>query len=144
MTCVLFLWFIACPLLAAPLPKETPEDAIRKVLDDQAKAWNRGDIEGFMAGYWKSPDLTFSSGTDQTKGWDATFARYKKRYQGEGKEMGKLTFSDVQVQVLSADSAFVRGKFQLVRSKDKLSGLFTLIVKKFPDGWRIVHDHTSG
>src|SRR5207248_2607680 len=114
----LFLWFAVCSCIELP-KKETSEEAIRKLLDDQVKAWNRGDIEGFMAGYWKSPDLTFSSGGDQTKGWDATHERYKKRYQGEGKEMGKLTFSEIQVQMLSAESAFVRGKFQLVLSKDK-------------------------
>src|SRR5262245_7852798 len=132
-----------CPLEVV-VPVESPEEAIRRVLDDQVKAWNAGDIEGFMAGYWKSPELTFSSGGEQTKGWQATLERYQKRYKGEGKEMGKLTFSEVRVQLLSTDSAFVRGKFELVRSKDKPAGLFTLIVKRFPDGWRIIHDHTSG
>ena len=144
MICSMLLWFACCPLFDPPPKKETAEEAIRKLLDEQSKAWNGGDIEGFMTGYWKSPELTFSSGGEQTKGWDATLERYRKRYKGEGKEMGKLTFSDVQVQMLSAESAFVRGKFQLVRSKDKPGGLFTLIVKKFPQGWRIVHDHTSG
>jgi ketosteroid isomerase-like protein len=135
-------------LLLALLPAEPPkgaaaEQAVRKVLDEQAKAWNKGDLDGFMAGYWKSPELTFSSGGDRTKGWQATLERYRKRYQGEGKEMGKLSFSDVEVVVLGADSAFVRGRFQLVRSKDKPSGIFTLILRRFPEGWRIVHDHTS-
>jgi uncharacterized protein (TIGR02246 family) len=138
---------MAVPLLLLALvlqpPKETAEQAIRKVLDDQVKAWNKGDLEGFMAGYWMSPELTFSSGGEQTKGWQATLQRYRKRYQGEGKEMGKLTFSEVQVQLLGPDSAYVRGRFQLVRSKDKPSGLFTLILRRFPEGWRIVHDHTS-
>jgi uncharacterized protein (TIGR02246 family) len=132
-------------LLLATDPKpDSAEQAIRKLLDDQSAAWNKGDIEGFMSGYWKSPDLSFTSGGESTRGWEATLERYRKRYQGEGKEMGKLAFSDVQVQILSADSAFVRGKFQLVRSKDRPSGLFTLILKKFPEGWRIIHDHTSG
>jgi len=131
-------------LLPAEPPKaETAEQAIRKVLDEQAKAWNKGDLEGFMAGYWKSPELTFSSGGDRTKGWQGTLQRYQKRYKGEGKEMGQLTFSDVEVVLLGADSAFVRGRFQLVRSKDKPSGIFTLILRRFPEGWRIVHDHTS-
>jgi uncharacterized protein (TIGR02246 family) len=132
-------------LLLATDPKpDSAEQAIRKLLDDQSAAWNKGDIEGFMSGYWKSPDLSFTSGGESTRGWEATLERYRKRYQGEGKEMGKLAFSDVQVQILSTDSAFVRGKFQLVRSKDRPSGLFTLILKKFPEGWRIIHDHTSG
>ncbi len=136
-------WLLTSPL-DEPMPKkETTEQAIRKVLDDQARAWNRGDLEGFMAGYWKSPDLTFSSGGEQTKGWEATLERYRKRYKGDGKEMGTLTFSDLSVQTLGGDSAFVRGKFQLVRSKDKPSGLFTLVLKRLPEGWRIIHDHTS-
>lgn len=139
------LHVISLLLLAAPVPKpDATTEAIRKLLDDQAMAWNKGDIEGFMVGYWKSPELTFSSGGEETKGWDATYERYRKRYQGEGKEMGKLTFSDVRIHIINTDHAYVRGKFQLIRSKDKPSGLFTLIVKKFPDGWRIVHDHTSG
>ena len=80
------------------LTQAADETAIRKLLDDQVRAWNRGDLEGFMAGYWKSPDLTFTSGGDQTKGWQATLERYRKRYQGEGREMGKLAFTDVTVQ----------------------------------------------
>jgi uncharacterized protein (TIGR02246 family) len=119
------------------------EREIRRVLDDQVKAWNRGDLQGFMKGYWRSDKLTFSSGADQTKGWQATLARYRKRYQAEGREMGKLSFSDITVEVLGPDSAFVRGRWQLVRSKDRPGGLFTLIVRRFPDGWRIIHDHTS-
>src|SRR5438105_10690712 len=79
-----------------PADPRADEAAIRKVLDDQAAAWNKGDLEAFMAGYWKSPNLTFTSGNNKTKGWDATLERYKKRYQGEGKEMGKLTFSEVE------------------------------------------------
>jgi ketosteroid isomerase-like protein len=130
------------PLLGAP-PTDSAEKVIRKVLDDQVAAWNRGDLEGFMKGYWKSPDLTFSSGKDQTKGWQATLDRYRKRYQGEGREMGKLTFFEVMVKPLGRDSAYVRGRWQLVRSKDKPGGLFTLILRRLPEGWRIVHDHTS-
>ena len=117
--------------------------AIQKVLDDQDAAWNKGDLEGFMAGYWKSDELTFYSGNDVTKGWNATLERYKKRYQAEGKEMGKLTFSDLKIEMLSDDSAFVRGRFNLVTSKETPRGLFTLIFKKTADGWKIVHDHTS-
>ena len=117
--------------------------AIQKVLDDQAAAWNKGDLEGFMAGYWKSDGLTCFSGKDVTRGWNATLERYKKRYQSEGKEMGKLTFSDLKIDVLGPDSAVVRGRFKLVTSKETPQGLFTLLFKKTADGWKIVHDHTS-
>jgi beta-aspartyl-peptidase (threonine type) len=118
--------------------------SIQAVLEDQEGAWNKGDLDGFMKGYWKSPNLMFFSGKDKTRGWQATIERYRKRYQAEGRKMGKLTFSDVEVEVLSPANAWVRGKWQVVRDKETLSGLFTLILKKMPEGWRIVHDHTSG
>ncbi len=120
------------------------KSAIRQVLDAQAAAWNKGDLEGFMAGYWESPDLTFSSGKEQARGWQATYQRYRKRYQAEGREMGRLTFSELTIEVLGADSAFVRGRYSVVTSKETLGGVFTLIFKRLPEGWRIIHDHTSG
>ena len=141
-------------LLGAALPVErtassgaeeaSRKKTIRQVLDDQVAAWNKGDLDGFMAGYWNAENLTFFSGKDQTKGWKATLERYRKRYQADGKEMGKLAFRDLQIEVLGPDSAFVRGRWQLEMKKERLGGLFTLIVKKMPEGWRIVHDHTSG
>jgi beta-aspartyl-peptidase (threonine type) len=124
-------------------PKDDAAKKITQVLEMQAAAWNKGDLKGFMAGYWKSPDLTFFSGKDKTRGWQATLERYEKRYQAEGKEMGKLTFSDLDIDVLGPDSAVVRGHWKVVTSKETLGGLFTLIFKKMPEGWRIVHDHTS-
>jgi beta-aspartyl-peptidase (threonine type) len=117
--------------------------AIQQVLDSQAAAWNKGDLEGFMKGYWKSPDLTFFSGKDRTRGWQATIERYRKKYQGDGRQMGKLTFSELEIEMLGPAGAWVRGRWQLVRGKETLGGLFTLIFKKLPAGWRIVHDHTS-
>jgi len=117
--------------------------AIQKVLDNQATAWNKGDLKGFMAGYWESPDLSFFSGNNKTKGWQATLERYQKRYQGDGTEMGKLTFSELSVELLGNDHALVKGRFTLELRKEQPTGLFTLILKKLPAGWRIVHDHTS-
>jgi ketosteroid isomerase-like protein len=110
---------------------------------DQLDAWNKGDLKGFMAGYLKSPDVTFYSGGNVVKGWDAMLERYQKKYQGEGKEMGKLTFRDVEIDVLSAESAVVRGRWDLKMTKTNPGGLFTLLLRKTTDGWRIVHDHTS-
>src|SRR5206468_1363183 len=118
--------------------------ATRKLLADQVQAWNKGDLEGFMAGYWKSDDLTFFGGPDKIRGWQKTLDRYRKRYQSEGKAMGELTFSELEVEVLGPDRAWARGRWQVVVGKETLRGLFTLILKKFPEGWRIVHDHTSG
>ncbi len=131
-----------CPCPEAPLGPAA-EEAIRQVLDAQVTAWNRGDVEAFMAGYWQSPELSFFSGSERTQGWEATLQRYRKRYQSEGQEMGRLTFSELRVDVLGPDSALVRGRWQLVRSKDRPGGLFTLIFRRLPEGWRIVHDHTS-
>jgi len=116
---------------------------IRQVLDSQANAWNREDLDGFMAGYWNSPDLTFYSGKDKRQGWQETCDRYKAKYQGKGKEMGTLTFSELDIEMLGSDRAVVRGRWKVVMSKETPEGLFTLIVKKLPEGWRIIHDHTS-
>ncbi len=97
-----------------------------------------------MRGYWRSPELTFYSGGAVTSGWDATLARYQKRYQSEGREMGKLDFSALEIHVLGRNSAWVGGRWHLKMSGGKdLGGLFTLAFRKFPEGWRIVHDHTS-
>lgn len=120
------------------------ETAIQKVLNDQVTAWNKGDLAEFMKGYWNSNDLTFYAGKDKHQGWDKAFERYKKRYQGEGKEMGKLAFSELDVQLLNPEFAVVKGRWNVEVKKETLSGLFTLIMKKADQGWVIVHDHTSG
>ena len=119
------------------------EAAIRKVLGDQAAAWNRGDLVRFMDGYWKSDDLSFFSNNDKTTGWQATLDRYRKKYQAEGKEMGQLAFSELSVELLGTDHALVKGRFKLTLKQAAPTGIFTLIMRKLPEGWRIVHDHTS-
>ena len=124
-------------------PDVSGPGSVRQVLDSQVAAWNKGDLKGFMAGYWKSEKLTFFSGDKIEHGWQATYERYQKRYQAEGREMGKLTFSDLDIERVGPDTAWVRGRWKLVTSKEKPGGLFTLIFKKLPEGWRIVHDHTS-
>ena len=118
------------------------ETAVKRVLTEQAEAWNKCDIEGFMQGYWKSENLSFTSGNKNTRGWQATFDNYKKGYS-TCEKMGKLSFSELDVTVLSKKSAMVRGRFLLERKSDKPTGLFTLIFRKFKDGWKVVHDHTS-
>ena len=116
--------------------------AIRKVMDEQTAAWNRGDIEAFMQGYWNSPEMTFVSGQDVTKGWQPTLERYKKSYDSKAK-MGELSFSELEIMLVGKDSAVVLGRFTLVRENDKPTGIFTLNFKKFKEGWRIILDHTS-
>jgi ketosteroid isomerase-like protein len=118
------------------------EEAIRTVMDNQAAAWNRGDLEGFMAGYWRSDKLTFISGTEVTRGWQQTFDNYKKGYNSREK-MGVLMFSDLEFTILSKDAAVVLGSWALKRQKDTPKGKFTLTFRKFKEGWRIVMDHTS-
>ena len=126
--------------------RDTTAEDIRAVMNKQAAAWNKGDIEGFMQGYWNSPEMKFVSGDDVSRGWQAALDRYKKSYDSREK-MGFLTFSGLEINVLSKDSAVVLGSWDLEREvngiKDNPHGKFTLIFRKFNNGWKIVHDHTS-
>jgi ketosteroid isomerase-like protein len=131
-------------LVASAQDTNAVTGAVQQVLRRQQDEWNRHDLEGFMAGYWNSPELTFFSGAKMTSGWQATLDRYRKSYQSESREMGKLEFSDLNVEALALDAAFVRGSWKLTMSDGKAPhGLFTLVFRRFPDGWKIVHDHTS-
>lgn len=122
-----------------------PMEEIRQVIVKQQDAWNRGDLEAFMAGYRNSPELTFFSGARESKGWQAALDRYKKSYQGAGHEMGKLEFANLRIEMLGPEAAFVRGEFHLTMSDGKTPhGLFTLIFRRFPEGWKIVHDQSAG
>lgn len=123
--------------------RDQAEEGIKHVLVSQIEAWNQGQLETFMQGYWHSPDLTFFSGAAITRGWEPTLQRYRDRYKSQGKEMGKLQFQDLKIDVLDRRSAVVTGKFQLTMSNGSTPhGLFTLVMKKMPLGWKIVHDHT--
>jgi beta-aspartyl-peptidase (threonine type) len=135
--------------VAAQVPpqKTAPDEskaAVERVLRTQQDAWNRHDLEGFMAGYWNSPDLTFFSSGKEQHGWQATLDRYRASYASPGHEMGKLEFSGLRVEMLGDDAAFVRGTWQLTMPDGETPhGLFTLVFRRFPEGWKIVHDHTS-
>jgi len=120
------------------------EEGIKHTLVSQVEAWNHGHLEGFMQGYWHSPELTFFSGGTVTKGWEPTLQRYRQRYQSQGKEMGQLDFQDLNIDLLGRKAAVVTGKWKLTLSNGTTPhGLFSLIVKRMPTGWKIVHDHTS-
>lgn len=120
------------------------QKAIAQVLHNQQDAWNRHDLEAFMAGYWNSPELTFFSGGTERHGWQDTMDRYKATYQSPGHDMGKLDFSNLRIEMLGPDAAFVRGEWHLTMPDGKTPhGLFTLIFRRFADGWKIIHDHTS-
>jgi len=129
------------------LPKSADErkadrEAISTVLRAQQSAWNRGDVDIFLLGYWHSPELTFSGSSGVTRGWDGVLARYKKNYPDRG-AMGQLDFSELEFRFLGADAALVLGRWHLKRDKDDVGGVFTLVWQRFPDGWKIIHDHTS-
>jgi ketosteroid isomerase-like protein len=132
----------ACQKQAATSDSESIAQ-IQAVLDRQVEAWNRHDLEGFMEGYWNSPDLTFYSGSTAVSGWKTTIDRYRLRYQSEGAEMGHLEFSDLKIEPLGPNAAFVRGRWRLAMSSGDQSGLYTLTFRKLEDGWKIIHDHTS-
>lgn len=141
---VVFLLSLFTLTASAHNPHLDVKSQVEQVLEFQQAAWNRHDLDAFMAGYWNSPDLTFFSGAKMNSGWQSTLDHYRKTYQSEGHEMGKLEFSDLNVQELSPDAAFVRGAWKLTTSDQKNPhGLFTLVFRKFPQGWKIIHDHTS-
>lgn len=136
----------AATLAAAPGDAKTTSSdaAVRAVLDTQVEAWNRGDLEAFMVTYWNSPHLVFQSGATRTQGWEATRERYRRRYQAEGKEMGRLRFDDLEIQVVGHDAAFARGRWRLtMKDGSEPNGLFTLFLRRVDGAWKIVHDHTS-
>lgn len=135
---------ISSALVWAQGTNSREEAEIRGALARQVEAWNAHDLDGFMSGYWRSPELTFYSGGNIAQGWDAAMARYQRNYQSVGKEMGTLEFSDLSVEVTSSDSSWVMGKYQLTISDgSKPHGIFTLIFRKIGGEWKIVHDHTS-
>jgi ketosteroid isomerase-like protein len=145
---VFFVCLIAGRAPAQPATENSTsadgKSAVEQVLRMQQDVWNRHDLDAFMTGYWNSPELTFFSAGQEQHGWQATIDRYRARYASPGHEMGKLEFSNMRIEMLGADAAFVRGEWHLTMPDGKTPhGLFTLVFRKFPDGWKIVHDHTS-
>ena len=126
-------------------PEERASGEVMAVLRSQCVAWNRGDLEAYMsAGYWNSPELTFYSGGNATKGYDATLEHYKKSYQAEGATMGHLEFYGLETVTLGEEAQLARGHWKLTfEKKPALGGVFSVVLKRLPQGWRIVHDHTS-
>jgi len=118
------------------------EAAIKALLAHQQTAWNQGDVEAFMQGYWNSPELTFAGSTGITRGYAQISAHYKQGYPDKA-AMGHLDFTDLEIHSLGGDAALVLGKWHLTRDGGNVGGVFSLVFQKFPDGWKIVHDHTS-
>jgi ketosteroid isomerase-like protein len=127
---------------AAASAEQAEESQIRKLLSEQADSWNHGDIDSFMTSYWKSDETLFVGATGVARGWQAVLARYHRAYP-DRKAMGRVTFSNMEVHRWCADSALVLGNYHLDRENDHPEGVFTLDLRKFAEGWRIVVDHTT-
>jgi len=137
----IFIFFHA--LAPARAEERTADrEAITGVLTAQQSAWNRGDVDAFLTGYWRSPELTFSGSSGVARGWDGVLARYKKNYPDRA-AMGQLDFSNLEVRFLGPDAALVLGHWHLKREAGDVGGVFTLVWQRFPEGWKIIHDHTS-
>jgi ketosteroid isomerase-like protein len=115
---------------------------IRAVLDAQVEAWNAGDLEGFMQGYWKSDELAFSSPASTTRGWQATLDGYRKRYPTR-EAMGRLRFEDLAIARTGPKAAEVSGRFILETAAGRKSGRFFLHMRELDGTWVIVRDHTT-
>jgi ketosteroid isomerase-like protein len=117
--------------------------ALQDLLERQREAWNRGDLTAYMEGYARTPDLVFTSGSKIRRGWDETMAAYRKRYGGDQAGMGRLAFEILGIQPVGGDGAVVLGRWRLTESPQAGSGVFSVVAERRPEGWRIVHDHTS-
>lgn len=126
-----------------PTRIEASRNEVMTLLASQAELWNKGDLEGFMAGYWQSPDLTYYSGGTLLRGWGAVLDHYRSRYQGEGREMGRLAFTMVEVRIVGTDVALAGGQWELTTTNGKSGGLFSIVLRQLHEGWLIIHDHTS-
>jgi beta-aspartyl-peptidase (threonine type) len=112
------------------------------VLNAQADAWTRGDIDGFMAHYWNSDELTFCSSGTTLDGWSATLARYKDEYPTP-ERMGRVEFDNLRITPLGEDAALVIGRWRVQREGDPIGGVFSLVLRRTDGRWVIIHDHTS-
>ncbi len=117
--------------------------AVAAVLERQRAAWNRGDLDGYMDGYARTPELVFTSGGKIRRGWDEARAAYHKRYGGDRASMGELAFEILAVQPVGADGAIVLGRWRLTGTPQAGGGVFSIVLARLEAGWRIVHDHTS-
>jgi uncharacterized protein (TIGR02246 family) len=138
-TClVIFLLFVAL----IPANADQGETQIRALLDEQVAAWNRGDLEAFVQTYWNSPKTAYVGANGVFRGWQSVLDRYRRTYP-DRKAMGETTFSNLEVTMLSPDAALVLGHWHLKRESGQLGGVFSLVLRKFPEGWRIILDHTT-
>ena len=141
-TAALLAGAILLPATGCSQARPEPELQIVNVLNAQADAWNRGNLDGFMSHYWASDDLTFSAGGTTTRGWAATLARYQTRYPGPDR-MGRLEFDELEIRLLGEQAALVLGRWRLQGDAGRAGGNFSLIFERVERRWVITHDHTS-
>ena len=137
--------FSACAASAPHVARFEPADraAIAAVLDRQAEAWNRGDLAAYMDGYARTTALVFTSGGNVRRGWQAAFDHFQARYATDPKAMGTLAFHVDSIDAVGADGAVVLGRWELTNSANGGHGVFSIVLERRTEGWRIVHDHTS-
>jgi len=133
---------LVCGLPAFLMAQDKDKQQILSILQRQTEDWNRGNIEGFMVGYWNSDSLMFIGKSGVTYGYKKTLANYKKNYS-DTVQMGKLAFDILHVNRLSPTAYFVIGKWHLKRSVGDLGGHYTLLFRKINNEWVIVADHSS-
>jgi len=137
------LWWAWPALLIAGCAQPAEHPEIRTVLDRQVEAWNRGDIEGFMQGYWKSDELEFATPQGVTRGWKATLDRYRARYPTR-EAIGTLRFEQLTVARTTVDAAEVSGRYRVETTGGVKTGRFFLKLRRIDGAWVIVCDHTVG
>jgi len=147
----LVLLFAAATLLTVVMPTRgttsaqaatSAGTAIRKLLNEQVSAWNRGDVDEFLTGYWNSEQTVFAGSQGITRGWQGLRERYRRSYPDQ-RAMGTLAFSELEVTLLCPDASLVLGKWHLDRESGPIGGVFSLVLRQLPEGWRIIADHTS-
>ena len=138
---IIVLLFLALAFSACSRQEKDVRE-IHRVLKSQVDLWNKGDLEGYMLGYWNSENLIFTGSKGINRGWQQTLGWYKQSYPDK-QAMGELSFNDLDVQLISSESAFSVGEWRLVRISDTLNGRFTLIWRKINGHWFIIADHSS-
>ena len=138
----------ACATATAAAPRSrtfsgADRSAVLEVLRAQERAWNAGDLDAFLAGYARTPELVFTSGAQVRRGYEETAQRYRQRYGEDRSGMGRLSFEVLGVQAAGADAAVVLGRWRLTDTPNAGGGVFSVVLERRPEGWRIIHDHTT-
>ncbi|KAA9332860.1 YybH family protein [Adhaeribacter soli] len=140
--CLVFAIFWLSGCISSRLQSQNAKTGTRTVLDQQVISWNKGDLNGYMQGYWKSDSLQFIGKNGVTYGWEKTLQNYQRAYPNP-QAMGKLAFTVLHVNDINPTAAYVTGKWSLTRTIGNLEGYFTLLFRKIDNEWKIVADHSS-